>query len=145
VSKEASAKMKSAKVITPPPWLARIRKIALSFPQAVEIDYRGMPWFQIGKSAFALYSFKDRSWIFKLPQHQQMMLFDTRPETFRVMVAGKLRWSFVAVENLDDAELRDLLEAAWRMIAPKKLQKEYDAASGAVHSGQPSTRPKQRM
>jgi hypothetical protein len=50
------------------------------------------------------------------------------------MIAGKLRWSFVKVENLDAAELRDLLEAAWRVVAPKKLQAQY---------GQPGTSPKQ--
>jgi hypothetical protein len=110
------------KSIAKPPRLAAIRKIALGFPEAWENEWHGNPWFQIGKSSFALYSSKDRCWIFKLPMAQQMMLFDTRPETFRVMIAGKLRWSFVQVENLDAAELRDLLEAAWRVVAPKKLQ-----------------------
>jgi hypothetical protein len=38
------------------------------------------------------------------------------------MRAGKMVWSFVRVENLDAAELRDLLTAAWTTIATKKLQ-----------------------
>jgi hypothetical protein len=40
----------------------------------------------------------------------------------------------VWVEDLDATELRDLLTAAWRVVAPRKLQAQY---------GQPSTSPKQ--
>ncbi len=106
-----------------PPKYAKIKSIALGFPGAQEVVWRGWPWFNVGKKSFALYSDKEKSWILKLPHPQQMMLFDARPETFRPMIAGRMVWSFVRVEDLDAAELRDLLEAAWRMVAPKKLQK----------------------
>jgi hypothetical protein len=119
-------KKPTAKIVTPPRYAA-IRKIALSFPQAIEVKFHGEPWFQIGKSSFALYSPREESWIFKLPKPQQMMLFDARPETFRPMRAGKLVWSYVAVDNLDARELRDLLLAAWREIASTKLKKEFDS------------------
>jgi hypothetical protein len=102
-----------------PPKLGVIRKIALGLPQAREVEDRLGLWFNVGKKSFALYS--GRRWIFKLPMAQQMMLFEARPETFAPMRAGKLLWSFVAVENLDAAELRDLLYAAWTVVAPKKL------------------------
>jgi len=105
------------------PKYATIKSIALGFPGAHEVVFHGWPWFNVGKKTFALYSDKDKSWIFKLPHHQQMMLFDARPESFRPMIAGRLIWSFVRVEDLDRAELRDLLEAAWRMVAPKTLQR----------------------
>ncbi len=111
---------------------AAIRKIALSFPGTQEIVAFGVPWFNIGTKSFALYDSRTGRWIFKLPQHQQMMLFDARPETFAPMRAGRMVWSYVEVGHLDAAELKDLLLAAWRTIASKKLQ-----------SGQPSTRPKQ--
>ena len=102
------------------PKLAAIRKIALGFPGASEVIYKGWPWFNVGKKTFALYN--GERWIFKLPMAQQMMLFDTRPDAFAPMRAGKLLWSFVRVEDLDAAELRDLLEGSWRVVAPKKLQ-----------------------
>lgn len=106
-----------------PPKYAAIKSVALGFPQAHEVVYRGWPWFNVGRKTFALYSVDDKTWIFKLPHAQQMMLFDARPETFRPMKSGRMIWSYVRVENLDRAELRDLLEAAWRMVAPKKLQR----------------------
>jgi hypothetical protein len=63
-----------------------------------------------------------------------MMLFEVRPEVFSPMRAGRLLWSYVDVEKLDTAELKDLLEAAWRMVTPKHIQRQY---------GQPATSPKQ--
>src|SRR5580692_3074222 len=90
--------LNAAMVVSPkikPPKYATIKSIALGFPDAHEVVWRGWPWFNVGKKTFALYSDKDKSWIFKLPHHQQMMLFDARPETFRPMIAGRLIWSFV--------------------------------------------------
>jgi hypothetical protein len=115
-----------------PPKYATIRKLALALPAAEELMFHGEPWFNIGSKTFALYAVRENRWIFKLPHDQQMMLFDARPETFSAMRAGRMVWSYVKVENLGTEELRDLLTAAWRTIAPKKLQ-----------SGHPSTRPKQ--
>jgi hypothetical protein len=116
------------------PKLAQIRKIALGFPGAHEVPDHVWPWFNVGKKTFALYHTDRDRWILKLPHPQQMMLFDARPEIFAPMRAGRMVWSYVRVEHLDAAELKDLLTAAWRMVAPKKLQAQY---------GQPSTSPKQ--
>ncbi|HEY4942837.1 MAG TPA: MmcQ/YjbR family DNA-binding protein [Rhizomicrobium sp.] len=117
-----------------PPKYAAIKRIALGFPGTQEIVDRHGHWFNVGSKTFALNGMPNGRWIFKLPQHQQMMLFDARPQTFTPMRAGRLVWSYVQVENLDAAELKDLLTAAWRMVATKKLQAQY---------GQPSTSPKQ--
>lgn len=114
---------RSLKVAAPPKYAA-LKKIALSLPGAEEVWFHGHPWFNIGSKSFAL--FWQGRWIFKLPKPQQMMLFDTRPDTFTPMRAGRMIWSFVVVEDLDTAELKDLLIAAWRTIAPKKLQAGYD-------------------
>ncbi len=103
--------------------LAAIRKIALGFPGASEVTFHDWPWFNVGTKTFALYHARSGRWIFKLPKARQMMLFDTRPETFEPMRAGKLLWSYVRVEDLGAKELRDLLTAAWTTVAPKKLQK----------------------
>ena len=113
---------RSLKVATPPKYAA-LKKIALGLPGAEEVWFHGHPWFNIGSKSFAL--FWQGRWIFKLPKPQQMMLFDARPETFTPMRAGRKVWSFVAVQDLDNAELKDLLIAAWRTIAPKKLQAQY--------------------
>ena len=123
-----------------PPKYAAIKSIALGFPGAHEVIWHGCPWFIVGKKTFALYSDTDKSWIFKLPHHQQMMLFDARPESFRPMIAGRMIWSFVRIEDLDRVEMRDLLEAAWRMVAPKKLQRAPNAEIAGPHPSRGSRR-----
>lgn len=108
-----------------PPKYAFIKRFALSLPGASEQRDRLGIWFNIGRKTFALYSEREQRWILKLPKPQLQMLLDARPETFSPMRAGLLFWGFVRVEDLSAAELRDYITAAWRTIAPKKLQKEY--------------------
>jgi len=121
--KTASFRGKPSPDAAKAPKVTQIRKIALSFPGAHEVPDHVWPWFNVGKKTFALYHADRNQWIFKLPMAQQMMLFDTRPDTFTPMRAGKLLWSFVKVEDLEADELRDLLKAAWTVVAPKKFQK----------------------
>ncbi|MEI9887334.1 MAG: MmcQ/YjbR family DNA-binding protein [Rhizomicrobium sp.] len=109
-----------------PPKYAAVKRIALGLPGAREVVDRHGHWFNVGSRTFALYGMPSARWVFKLPHHQQMMLFDARPQTFAPMRAGRLFWAYVAVENLDGAELKDLLVAAWRMVATKKIRKQYD-------------------
>jgi hypothetical protein len=111
-----------------PPKYATLKKIALGFPGAQEIWFHGDPWFNVGSKSFALYWSPAGQWVFKLPKPQQMMLFDARPETFTPMRAGRMVWSFVAVDKLDAAELKSLLTGAWKMVVTKKAAKAYDAA-----------------
>ncbi len=109
-----------------PPKYATLKRIALSLPGAQEVVDRHGHWFNIGSKTFALYGMPSERWVFKLPMPQQMILFDALPQTFTPMRAGRLLWSYVAVEHLDTAELKDLLVAAWRMVAPKNIQNLYD-------------------
>ena len=105
-----------------PPKYAAIKKTALALPGASEVDYGG-PWFNVGTKTFVCYSIEKERWIFKLPKDRQTMYFEVRSETFTPMRAGALLWSYVEVRNLGAAELRELVIAAWRMVATKKLQR----------------------
>ena len=104
-----------------PPKYAAIKKIALALPGAHEVLYGGH-WFNVGKKTFVLFGDNEQRWVFRLPKELELMLFETRPETFSPMIAGRLFWSFVEVGNLETAELKHLITTAWRCIAPKKLQ-----------------------
>ena len=126
--KTPKVKRRSPKVA--PPRYAALKKIALHFPGAEEVWFHGDPWFNVGSKSFALYSTTAGKWIFKLPKPQQMMLFDARPETFTPMRAGLMVWSYVVVENLDAAELADLLTAAWKTIVTRNVQMLYDNDPG---------------
>ena len=111
------------------PRLALVRKVAGTLPGAHEVTDHDRPWFNVGRKSFALWSPRDACWILKLPKPLQAQLFEEQPETFVPMHAGAMVWSYVVVERLDDAELTQLLVAAWRTVALKRVQAQFDAAS----------------
>jgi len=111
----------TAKRAAKPPKAAFIRRVALSLPGASETWYKG-PRFGVGRKAFVHGWDGEALWLFKLPHHQEMMLFETRPDIFTPMRSGLMLWCYADVRKLGSAELRDLVIAAWRTVAPKKLQ-----------------------
>ena len=60
----------------------------------------------------------------KLDKTHQEFLFEIRPETFQKCAVATAYWSYVVLENLDDAELADLVREAWSTIVPKKLSRQ---------------------
>lgn len=104
-----------------PPKYAAIRKIALALPGASEVVHYGHH-FNVGTKTFVACWEPGGRWIMKLPKPLELMLFETRPETFQPMTHGRMFWAYVKVEDLSAAELRGLVIQAWRMVATKKLQ-----------------------
>jgi hypothetical protein len=104
--------------------LEDLRRLALALPGAWETEWYGEPWFQVGKKSFALRS-KDR-FILKLDREHQHFLFEVRPETFQPCKVGTGGvWSYVVLEDIDEAELADLVLEAWSTIVPKKVSRDY--------------------
>lgn len=59
--------------------------------------------------------------VLKLDKGHQELLFEVRPETFQKCPVATGYWSYVALDNLDDDELADLVREAWATIVPKKV------------------------
>ena len=60
----------------------------------------------------------------------QEMLIKTAPKKFyRPPYVGGAGWVGIELPNVTDKELAFHIHEAWRLIAPKKLQDEYEAAS----------------
>jgi hypothetical protein len=98
---------------------AQLRKCALALPGAVEIVYRGEPWFNVGKKSFALRS--NGKIIMKLDREHQEMLFEVRPEVFTPCPVATVKWSYVDIAALTAHELKALVTEAWTQIVPKKI------------------------
>ena len=79
----------------------------------------------MGKKSFAVQS-NDR-FIFKLDKDHQHFLFEVRPQTFQPCRVGTGVWSFVTLEDLDEAELAALVLEAWSSIVPKKVSRALTA------------------
>ena len=83
----------------------------------------GAPAFKVGTKGF-VHVWKGGIFM-KLEANHQELLFEARPEVFRPMAVGAMRWSWVAIEALDTDELGELVREAWGQIVPKKVSRTY--------------------
>lgn len=110
------------------------RALCLSFPQATERLSHGEPtWFAGGKRVFVTYSdhhhHDSLSFWCAAPPGAQDMLVAAAPERFFVPpYVGHRGWLGVRLDvPVDWGEVADLVEDAYRQVAPKRLVAELDA------------------
>ena len=105
------------------------RRIALSFPEAVEGSHMGHADFRVGGKIFATLGYPNESLavVMLSPQDQDLIMRD-HPKTF-APAAGKWGASGSTTVTLSGASKRAVasaLEAAWRKRAPKRLGPALD-------------------
>ncbi|GAA2607356.1 MmcQ/YjbR family DNA-binding protein [Actinomadura fulvescens] len=106
------------------------RKIALALPEAVEKETWGHPTFRVRDKMFAGLSEDGTSASVKATKEEQAALLAADPETFSFPdYVGRHGWVGVDVTRVDLGELRDLITEAWRLTAPKRVVKAFDAGA----------------
>lgn len=109
--------------------LADIRRTALKLPDVSEVEVYGGPMFKTGKKTFICFWGKPKRWMFKLPHARQDILFEVRPDVFEKYQAGAMIWSYVEIGALSRAECAELVIESWKMAAPKKDVRAYEASA----------------
>lgn len=113
--------------------LQRVRQICHALPQTTERLSHGEPTFFVRKRVFA--SFADNHhndgriavWL-PAPPGMQEMLIETSPETyFKPPYVGIRGWIGVILDNISDEDLAFHIHDGWRLVAPKKLIRAFDA------------------
>jgi hypothetical protein len=104
-----------------------VRRIALSFPEAVEKETWGHPTFRVREKMFATMDEAGTSMSVKAALEAQAALVGSEPETFFVpSYVGQHGWVGVRLERVDPEEMGELLDDAWRATAPKRVVAAYD-------------------
>lgn len=102
-----------------------VRRVALSFPEAVEKETWGHPTFRVHDKMFAAMDEAGTSMSVKAAREAQAALVGSEPETFFVpSYVGQHGW--VGLERVDPEEMGELIEDAWRATAPKRVVAAYD-------------------
>ena len=110
---------------------ATFRRIALSLPDAQEVETWETATFRVRKKIFAMFSDRERDAWVKSTSDEQAALVEMRPESFFVPpYVGPNGWIGVRVSKIDAQEARELLTEAWRMTATKRAVTAFDE----VHS-----------
>jgi len=109
-------------------YVARVRRICLSLPEAWEKLSHGEPTFFVKKIVFAMCSINHHSdghiaVVCPAPIDVQQALIEAAPKKYyRPPYVGGAGWIGVELPRVSDKELTLHIREAWALIAPPKLQ-----------------------
>ncbi|GLZ39641.1 MmcQ/YjbR family DNA-binding protein [Actinokineospora sp. NBRC 105648] len=117
--------------------LERLRAICLAMPEATERVSHGEPtWFVRDKKVFVNYSnhhHDDRVgfWCAAPAGVQEEMVAEDPERFFRPPYVGHRGWLGVYLDvEVDWAEVGEIVDQAYRVVAPKRLVAELDSRAG---------------
>jgi hypothetical protein len=106
------------------------RRLALSFPEAIEGSHMSHPDFRIRGKIFATLGPGEKWGVAMLKPDQQAAFVQVRPQMFEPVNGawGRRGATRVRLEHATKTLARDALELAWRNKAPRQLVEELDAS-----------------
>jgi hypothetical protein len=111
----------------------QLREWALALPgtQEVFVESWGHGTIRVGEKMFLSGDTNHPTASLKASVEDQAELIAAAPETYtRAAYVGRYGWVQVTLANADAAELRRIVEDAWRRTAPKRVVRAYDSAQG---------------
>jgi hypothetical protein len=114
---------------------AELKRIALAFPATGEGTSYGKPSFLVAGKFFTRLRSEDDSLVLIVGSiDERDMLLESDPALFHITDHYRNYPAVLARRTvIDAATLRGMLERRWRVIAPKKLAKEFDG-KGALRT-----------
>ena len=102
------------------------RKLALSFPEAVESEHMHRPDFRVRGKIFARLGYPNKDWaVVKLMPDEQERFIQNDPKVFEPVKGawGRRGNTSIYLPAATIDIVQDALTAAWRNAAPKRLAK----------------------
>jgi hypothetical protein len=120
-----------------PVTVADVQQLARTLPRSSEAYVRGRLKFRVGRIVFLSFSKDGSTMGCGFPKDWRAALVESEPHKYSMPSESDLRyhWVHVRLDAIDAEEMRDLVENAWAMCAPKFLVEEYAASQG--HEGEP--------
>jgi hypothetical protein len=109
--------------------LRRVRRICSALPQTTEKLSHGEPTFFVRKKVYTMFANNHHSdghvavWIPAAPGLQEMLVSSEPKKFFKPPYVGVRGWVGIELDEVDDEELAYHVSQAWRLIAPKKIQR----------------------
>jgi hypothetical protein len=113
--------------------LDEVCEMALALPSTTEV----LAWehertWRVGGKIFVMGAPGYPTVSLKSTREEQSELVAARPEVFGVApYVGRYGWVQITLSEIEPGELRELIVEAWRLTAPKKQVREFDAVQGA--------------
>ena len=104
-----------------------VRRLALTLPRSYEALVRDRVKFRVGRIVYLAFSPDDTLMGFAFPKEEREALVASEPHKFLLPSRSDLRyhWAVVRLAAIDEAEMRELVLDAWRMVVPKRVAAEH--------------------
>jgi hypothetical protein len=104
-----------------------VREVALSLPRSYEALVRDRVKFRVGRIVYLAFSRDETLMGFAFPKEERESLVASEPEKFLMPKPVDLRyhWVVVRLAAIDDAEMREIVIDAWRMVVPKRVAQAH--------------------
>lgn len=99
----------------------------MALPRTTEALVRDRVKFRIGRIVYLAMSRDETMMGFAFPKDERDALVASEPDKFLLPKPRDLRyqWCVLRLAAIDHAELREIIEDAWRMVVPKRLAAEH--------------------
>ena len=100
-----------------------VRAVALSLPRSYEALVRERVKFRVGRIVYVAFSRDETIMGFGFPKEEREALIASEPDKFLMPAPSDQRynWVLVRLDAIDEAEMRELVVDAWRMVVPKRV------------------------
>ncbi|HEX9377769.1 MAG TPA: MmcQ/YjbR family DNA-binding protein [Actinomycetota bacterium] len=104
-----------------------VREVALSLPRSYEALVRDRVKFRVGRIVYLAFSRDESRMGFAFPKEEREALVASEPDKFMMPKPSDMRyhWVVVRLAAIDDAEMREIVIDAWRMVVPKRVAAEH--------------------
>jgi len=100
-----------------------VRDVTVILPRSEEAVVGDRVRFRVGRIVYVAFSRDETLMGFAFPKEERDALIASEPEKFMMPRRSELRYNWVVVRlaAIDDAEMRELVLDAWRMVVPKRV------------------------
>jgi len=108
----------------------QVKAIARPLPRSYEVCVYGRWKFRVGSIVYLAFSRDETTMGFGFPKEWRSIVVEAEPNKFMLPGASDMRfnWVHARLAALDEAEVRDLVLDAWKMVVPKRVAADWDSA-----------------
>lgn len=109
-------------------YVSFVRSVAMTLPGTVETTIFGTKSFRVGEKPYARMHDDDETLVLKIDAESRQKLLQDKPDIFYITDSyANFPLMLARLAQMDEAELRAVLELAWRSDASAELIEQYEA------------------
>jgi hypothetical protein len=103
--------------------IEEVRRVTVNLPRSYEALVRDRVKFRVGRIVYLAFSRDETLMGFAFPKEEREALIASEPDKFMMPKPSDQRYNWVVVRlaTIDEAEMREIVLEAWRMVVPKRV------------------------